>query len=111
MTAKTSAFGRASFEAYNVARGGRTYDDKPIPGWDEIPQGIRDGWAAAVEAAHAEVLDHARHTWQMDTMENVPGASLREARRDESEWAEQLTKAFGASGRKAWIAAYAAWDQ
>lgn len=38
------SIGQIAFERYNEARGGLTYDGKPVPGWDVIPQGIRDGW-------------------------------------------------------------------
>lgn len=49
------SIGQIAFERYNEARGGLTYDGKPVPGWDVIPQGIRDGWE---HAAHrlAEIL-------------------------------------------------------
>lgn len=49
------SIGQVAFERYNEARGGLTYDGKPVPGWDVIPQGIRDGWE---HAAHrlAELL-------------------------------------------------------
>jgi|GEM_PF-4047399 len=51
----TKSIGQINFERYNEARGGLTYDGKPVPGWDVIPQGIRDGWE---HAAHrlAELL-------------------------------------------------------
>jgi hypothetical protein len=43
----TKSIGQVAFERYNEARGGLTYDGKPVPGWDVIPQGIRDGWEHA----------------------------------------------------------------
>lgn len=51
--AKRERCGRAAFEAYNVAVGGRTWDDKPIPGWDAITEKIREAWRIAATAARA----------------------------------------------------------
>lgn len=45
--------GRVNFEGYNASRGGLTHDGKPTPGWDALPQGVRDGWEAGASAVLA----------------------------------------------------------
>lgn len=44
------SMGQRAFEAYNEAKGGRTYDGKPIPPWDAVGDDVRSAWerAAAV---------------------------------------------------------------
>lgn len=44
-------YGRAAFEAYNVAVGGLTWDGKPIPGWEAVTDKVREGWRVAAMAA------------------------------------------------------------
>lgn len=44
-------YGRAAFEAYNIAVGGLTWDGKPIPGWDAVTDKVREGWRVAAMAA------------------------------------------------------------
>lgn len=41
---------RIAFEAYAKQVGGKTYDGKPIPGWNELGDNVRAGWRAAIEA-------------------------------------------------------------
>lgn len=54
-------YGRRAFEAYNVAVGGRTWDGKPIPGWDAITDNIREAWRTAAHVAVYEAwLDEER---------------------------------------------------
>lgn len=47
--------GQVAFEAYNEAKGGKTYDGKPIPPWetltDETGLAVRAAWEKAVGAA------------------------------------------------------------
>jgi len=43
--------GKAAFDAYNGSRGGKTWDGKPIPGWQYVGEGIREAWRLAAEAA------------------------------------------------------------
>ena len=47
--------GRIAYEAYNEAKGGLTYDGKPIPSWDSLPEkpGGREVMAAWESAAKA----------------------------------------------------------
>lgn len=42
--------GQVAFEAYNEAKGGKTYDDKPIPPWDQVGEKVQAGWEAAANA-------------------------------------------------------------
>lgn len=51
--------GQESFEAYNAAgdNPGRTYDDKPVPTWENLSDDVRAKWAAAEKAAGCLRLD------------------------------------------------------
>lgn len=42
---------KAGYDAYAIATGGRTYDGKQMPLWEELPERIRDAWRAATRAA------------------------------------------------------------
>lgn len=43
--------GQVAFEAYNEAKGGVTWDGKPIPPWGEVGEEVQQAWKAAAEAA------------------------------------------------------------
>lgn len=46
----------AAYLGYAASTGGKTFDGRDMPGWQELPQRIRDAWAAAVQAAFAAEL-------------------------------------------------------
>jgi hypothetical protein len=48
--------GKVAFDAYSAQVGGRTYDDKPIPTWEQVTDAVRGGWNAAAQAIAAEIL-------------------------------------------------------
>lgn len=50
---ETEACAKAAYEAYGVAVGGKTWDGKDIPDWDDLQDRQRDGWRAAAQAAVA----------------------------------------------------------
>jgi hypothetical protein len=56
--------GMVAFDAYSRATGGRTYDDRPMPAWDNLGDAIQDAWQAAARA----VIDTARAA---DTADNA----------------------------------------
>lgn len=45
--------GQIAFEAYNASRGGVTHDGRPTPPWEELGDGVREGWEAAARAVEA----------------------------------------------------------
>lgn len=45
--------GQLAFEAYNHAKGGVTYDGKPIPPWTDVGDAVRAGWEVAAGAVLA----------------------------------------------------------
>ncbi len=49
------SLGQIAFEAYVEAAGGKTYDAKPIPTWENLTDVVRDGWETAVIAAWGEL--------------------------------------------------------
>lgn len=42
--------GQTAFEAYCAARQGTTYAGDPMPGWETMPEDIRQAWEAAAKA-------------------------------------------------------------
>lgn len=42
--------GQAAFEAYNLEKGGVTYDGKKIPPWTDVGDEVRGAWEAAASA-------------------------------------------------------------
>jgi len=46
----TKTDGQVTFEGYNAVMGGLTWDNKPIPGWDEVGDRVRNGWEGAAKA-------------------------------------------------------------
>lgn len=42
--------GQIAFEAYSKAKQGKTYDDKPIPHWNDVGQEVKQAWEAAARA-------------------------------------------------------------
>ena len=44
------SLGKTAYAAYTEAVGGTTWDDKPMPMWDELNDRQRDGWIAAAVA-------------------------------------------------------------
>lgn len=52
---QNKSLGWLAFDAYSQARAGKTYDDKPIPRWEELDQEIRDAWEVAAAVVHPEV--------------------------------------------------------
>jgi hypothetical protein len=53
--------GQVAFEAYQVSKGGLTYDGKPIPPWEsltgEAGEAVKLAWECAAEAAIVAVHD------------------------------------------------------
>lgn len=39
--------GRRAYDMYGWYVGGKTYDDKPMPTWEGLPEKIRTGWRVA----------------------------------------------------------------
>ena len=44
-------YGQIAFEAYCENRKNTTYDDKPIPSWDELKPDIKEAWGIATVKA------------------------------------------------------------
>lgn len=53
--------GHTGYDAYGAKADWKNYEGKPMPKWDDLPQHIRDKWAAAaraiVEACREEIPD------------------------------------------------------
>lgn len=46
-----SAQARRGYEGYAASTGGKTFDGRQMPGWDELPDRIKEAWRAAIVAA------------------------------------------------------------
>jgi hypothetical protein len=44
------SLGQIAFEAYSKAVGGVTYDNKPIPHWNDVSPLVKKGWEAAAQS-------------------------------------------------------------
>lgn len=47
-------FGRAGYEAYARFTGGKTFDGRPMPTWDDLTERIKDAWASAASGIIVE---------------------------------------------------------
>jgi len=57
-TRNVERLARLAFEAYNDHAGGKTWDGKPIPTWDELTERnspVPGHWKAAIERVLGEV--------------------------------------------------------
>ena len=46
-------YGRMGYEEYAVSTGGKTYDGRDMPQWDDLPERIKSAWCAAA----SKILD------------------------------------------------------
>ena len=49
--------GRAGYLAYAESTGGKTFDGRNMPSWDDLPGRIQEAWNAAAKAIAKEVFD------------------------------------------------------
>jgi hypothetical protein len=52
---------RAGYEGYGDWTGWRTYDDRDMPRWDDLPDNTRLAWVAAAAAITRKVLRPTPH--------------------------------------------------
>lgn len=48
-------YAELAFNAYSASTGGKTYDGKPIPKWNELPERIQQAWEVAVHTVFDEL--------------------------------------------------------
>lgn len=48
---------RAGYEGYAAFTGGKTFDGRDMPTWDQLPDRIRQAWAAGVEAGAKKIVE------------------------------------------------------
>lgn len=91
MSNKTA--GQVAFEAYNQARGGVTFDGRPIPAWDDLhgdKAAIQAAWEAAATAVIDETLIRLDH--RPDELIKRARDAVRAFRMTSREQALTLTK-------------------
>lgn len=54
-----SDLARAGYEAYAKSTGGKTYDGREMPKWDELPTRIQNAWKAAAKGIVAGFREQA----------------------------------------------------
>lgn len=47
--------GQVGYLAYAKSTGGKTYDGRDMPGWDDLPDAIKDAWRAAATAIEGAI--------------------------------------------------------
>ena len=52
--------GKRGYEAYAVSTGGKTYDGRDMPTWDQLPERIRQAWIAAAADVKDAVLEFCK---------------------------------------------------
>ena len=50
------SFGQFAFEAYCKSVDNKSYDNKPIPKWEDLPEHIKQAWEDAAKAVEMEVI-------------------------------------------------------
>ncbi len=75
ITPPNKPYGQIAFEAYTATKKGKTYDNKPIPEWEELSSDVRAAWAAAAEAAVREHLSASSRQDSKISVTSVLGAS------------------------------------
>jgi hypothetical protein len=58
---ETTELAKTAFKAYNVQAGGKTWDGKPIPDWENVGEKVQANWVAAINAVIPIIKkDHVR---------------------------------------------------
>ena len=52
-------YGQVAYEAYKLATGGKTFDDKPMLEWYEVPEHINNAWETAAHAVIDQWMEDA----------------------------------------------------
>lgn len=58
VTPAMPAFGRLGYDAYAQSTGGKTFDGRDMPKWDELPERIQTAWNAAADAVCFALREH-----------------------------------------------------
>ena len=53
----SAELGRYAYERYAANRHWKTWDDKPMPTWAEVGEGVQNGWIAAAVAVQEKIAN------------------------------------------------------
>lgn len=53
----SSRLAKTMFEGYKAHSNGLTYDNKPIPTWEQLGEDVRQHWIAAAEAGRNAMIE------------------------------------------------------
>jgi hypothetical protein len=48
------------WDAYSQKAGGKTFDGKPLPKWEELGEDRQSCWSAAADAAHVAIREEEK---------------------------------------------------
>jgi hypothetical protein len=48
------------WDAYSQKAGGKTFDGKPLPTWEELGEDRQSCWSAAADAAHVAIREEEK---------------------------------------------------
>ncbi len=82
------SLGQVAFEQYSEAKGGRAFNDTPIPQWDELSGEVAQAWEAAAKEVKQCVLD------RIPVINDWRHTQLDERQRKEVQFAEVYAKDF-----------------
>lgn len=66
---------RIAFDAYNKQAGGKTWDGKDIPPFDEVGEKVRANWQAAVQSV-LEAINHEELQSDSDFLAKLRAAGV-----------------------------------
>lgn len=90
------SLGKVGNDAYNAVRGGLTHDGKPIPAWNELPEGIRAAWEASAQAVAEHVQEQTEQQARRDAAGILQAAAARYGQLDpEMQVLRDLAAEFG----------------
>lgn len=53
-----------AYKAYARSTGGKTFDGRDMPTWEDLPKNIQQAWRAAAEAVlQSNILDNVHQSW------------------------------------------------
>mgnify|MGYP001586076291 CR=1 FL=1 len=56
-------YGIIGYETYAKFTGGKTWDGKPMPTWEDLPEKIQGAWGASGEAVVESYIDSMVQEW------------------------------------------------
>lgn len=62
--------GQVAYEAYCATRGWKSFNNEPLPQWNDVRQDIKDGWMTAARAVRITMRGYIEDIKLLDTIDN-----------------------------------------